>query len=62
LFYFHGKFNDHKLKGEGKYINTGMPAPDGYYYQQGDPQNILYDPNNRNLTKKRNEVHFTNKK
>jgi len=39
-----------------------MPAPDGYYYQQGDPQNILYDPNNRNLTKKRNEVHFTNKK
>ena len=45
-----------------KYLNTGMPAPDGYYYQQGDPQNILYDPNNRNLTKKRNEVHFTNKK
>lgn len=39
-----------KLK---KYLNTGMPAPDGYYYQQGDPENMLYDPNNTDLIPKR---------
>lgn len=39
-----------------KYLNTGMPAPDGYYYQQGDPWNMLYDPNNKDLIKKREEV------
>lgn len=36
-----------------KYLNTGMPAPDGYYYQQGDPENMLYDPGNTNLISKR---------
>ena len=36
-----------------KYINTGMPAPDGYYYQQGDPKNMIYDPENKNLIRKR---------
>lgn len=30
-----------------------MPAPDGYYYQQGDPENMLYDPNNTDLIPKR---------
>ena len=41
-----------------KYLNTGMPAPDGYYYQQGDPWNMLYDPENKDLTKKREEIHW----
>lgn len=36
-----------------RYLNTGMPAPDGYYYQQGDPWNMLYDPDNKELVKKR---------
>lgn len=39
-----------------KYLNTGMPAPDGFYYQQGDPQNIIYDPNNLDLTKRRQRI------
>jgi hypothetical protein len=39
-----------------KYLNTGMPAPDGYYYQQGDPQNMIYDPDNKDLIKKRPEI------
>lgn len=38
---------------KNRYINTGMPAPDGFYYQQGDPWNMLYDPDNRGLTRKR---------
>lgn len=36
-----------------KYLNTGIPAPDGYYYQQGDPENMLYDPDNTDLIPKR---------
>lgn len=39
-----------------KYLNTGMPAPDGYYYQQGDPKNMLYDPDNTSYVKKREEL------
>ena len=38
------------------YLNTGMPAPDGYYYQQGDPKNMIYDPENKGLVKKREEI------
>ena len=41
-----------------KYLNTGMPAPDGFYYQQGDPQNMIYDPNNKELIKKRPELNW----
>ena len=33
-----------------------MPAPDGYYYQQGDPKNMIYDPDNKDLIKKRPEI------
>ena len=36
-----------------KYLNTGMPAPDGYYYQQGDPKNLLYIPDNTSYLKVR---------
>lgn len=39
-----------------QYLNTGMPAPDGYYYQQGDPWNMIYDPDNKGLIKKRPEI------
>lgn len=39
-----------------KYLNTGMPAPDGFYYQQGDPWNMLYDPENKDIIKKRPEI------
>ena len=39
-----------------KYLNTGMPAPDGFYYQQGDPWNMIYDPHNKDLVKKRPEI------
>lgn len=39
-----------------KYLNTGMPAPDGYYYQQGDPKNMLYDLDNTSYVKKREEL------
>jgi len=39
-----------------KYLNTGMPAPDGFYYQQGDPQHMIYDPENTSLEKKRPEI------
>ena len=46
-----------KNKGESaKYLNTGMPAPDGFYYQQGDPWNMLYDPNNTKYIKKRSKI------
>lgn len=41
-----------------KYLNTGMPAPDGFYYQQGDPKNMIYDPTNTKLEKKRPEIHW----
>lgn len=44
-----------------KYLNTGMPAPDGYYYQQGDPFNLLKDDNNIELAKKRERVFFHKK-
>ena len=47
---------------KNRYLNTGMPAPDGYYYQQGDPQNMLYDPENKDLIKKREEIYWKNKK
>jgi hypothetical protein len=36
-----------------KYLNTGMPAPDGYYYQQGDPNNLIMDESNELLIPKR---------
>ena len=41
-----------------RYLNTGMPAPDGFYYQQGDPWHMLYDPENKDLIKKREEVRW----
>ena len=41
-----------------KYLNTGMAAPDGFYYQQGDPQNMICDPNNKDLIKKRPELNW----
>lgn len=41
-----------------KYLNTGMPAPDGYYYQQGTPKEMIYDPENTKLEKKRLEIHW----
>ena len=40
------------------YLNTGMPAPDGYYYQQGTPNEMIYDPDNINLIRKREEIHW----
>lgn len=45
-----------------KYFNTGMPAPDGYYYQQGDPKNMIYDPENKDLIKKRDIIKWKSKK
>lgn len=36
-----------------KYINTGVKAPDGYYYQQGTPDEIIYNPDNIELQKVR---------
>lgn len=41
-----------------KYLNTGMPASDGYYYQQGTPGEMIYDPENTKLEKKRPEIHW----
>lgn len=41
-----------------KYLNTGMPAPDGFYYQQGNPKEMIYDPTNTKLEKKYPEVHW----
>lgn len=41
-----------------KYLNTGIPAPDGYYYQQGTPGEMIYDPENTKLEKKRPEIHW----
>lgn len=38
-----------------------MPAPDGYYYQQGDPDNMIYDPSNTNYVRKKEIVNFTNR-
>ena len=38
------------------YVNTGVPMPDGYYYQQGDPKNIIYKPDNKNLEKIREVI------
>lgn len=57
-----GKLSDdytrdwHGLKILKKYLNTGVIAPDGYYYQQGDSQNMIYDPDNKGLIKKREEI------
>ena len=45
-----------------KYVNTGIPAPDGYYYQQGDPKNMLKDPENKDLIKKREIIKWKPKK
>lgn len=36
-----------------KYLNTGMPAPDGFYYQQGSPGTMLKDPGNTELKRLR---------
>lgn len=38
------------------YINTGMPAEDGFFYQQGFPNEFLYDPENINLIPKRERL------
>ena len=43
------------------YLNTGMPALDGYYYQQGTPKEMIYDPGNTKLEKKRQEVYWEKK-
>lgn len=43
------------------YVNTGILAPDGYYYQQGDPNNMLYDPENTDLKKIRDILIWKNK-
>lgn len=48
----------HKASKLRKYLNTGMPAPDGYYYQQGTPKEMIYDPENTKLEKKRPEIHW----
>lgn len=53
-------FNKKLIK--DKYLNTGMPAPDGYYYQQGYPNEFLYDPKNKNLIKKREVIKWKPKK
>lgn len=45
-----------------KYLNTGIPAPDGYYYQQGTPDEMIYDPENIKLEKKRLEIHWKSRK
>lgn len=45
-----------------RFLNTGIPAPDGFYYQQGDPQHIIYDPDNKDLVKKKEEIHFTSRR
>lgn len=45
-----------------RYFNTGVPAPDGYYYQQGDPGNMLKDPENTDLVKKREIIKWKPKK
>ena len=39
-----------------------MPAPDGYYYQQGDPDNMIYDPKNISYVKKREIIKWKSKK
>lgn len=39
-----------------------MPAPDGYYYQQGDPDNMIYDPDNIRYVKKREIIKWKSKK
>ena len=44
-----------------KYLNTGVPAPDGFFYQQGDPKHMIYDPNNKELIKKRPRLYFHKK-
>lgn len=41
-----------------KYLNTGMPAQDGFYYQQGNPKEMIYDPTNTKLEKKYPEIHW----
>lgn len=55
--------NDYIIKClKEKYVNTGMPAPDGYYYQQGDPDNMIYDPDNISYVKKREIIKWKSKK
>lgn len=39
-----------------KFLNTGVAAEDGYYYQQGEPHNMLRDSNNYSLSKYRLEI------
>lgn len=54
----YNKETGHKVSKLRKYLNTGMPAPDGYYYQQGTPKEMIYDPENTKLEKKRPEIHW----
>ena len=44
-----------------KYVNTGMVAPDGFLYQQGYPNQPLYDPTNTSLLKKREDTGWRNR-
>jgi hypothetical protein len=54
----YNKETGHEASKLRKYLNTGMPAPDGYYYQQGTPKEMIYDPENTKLEKKRPEIHW----
>lgn len=54
----YNKETGHEASKLRKYLNTGMPAPDGYYYQQGTPGEMIYDPENTKLEKKRPEIHW----
>lgn len=43
-----------------KFINTGMKAPDGFYYQQGNPDNLIINKDNYTLIKYK-EIKFYRK-
>lgn len=43
------------------YLNTGMPAPNGFYYQQGSPNKMIYNPYNKDLKKEQEEIYWKNK-
>ena len=38
-----------------------MPAPDGFYYQQGSPNKMIYNPYNKDLKKEQEEIYWKNK-
>ena len=41
-----------------RYINTGMPAPDGFYYQQGNPKDLIIESDNIDLIRYRDVKNF----